>query len=165
MFSRLIFGVLIFFSFSAIAEEGEKEITIEEFLQKLSTVPDVVTRRDPFVKSPPPFTPIQQQASGDEIIPSAPVLERYPLKDYAIVAVLLGDQYPRALIKLPSKEQGKVLIVREKDKVGNKGGVITRITKEGLVVLQSVRSPLGFVDKSEVTIRIGEGGDAQGGGK
>lgn len=143
---------------SVARAEEEKEITIEEFLQKLSTVPDVVTRRDPFVKAPPPFNVVQVNA--DEIVPTAPVLERYPLRDYSIVAVLLGDQYPRALVKLPSREKGKVLIVREKDKLGNKGGVITRITKDGIVVLQSQRSPLGFVDKSEVTIRIGEGGEA-----
>ncbi len=156
MLLRLSLISLLLLPICSQAEEEEKEITIEEFLQKLSTVPDVVTRRDPFVKAPPPFNVVQ--VSTDEIVPSAPVLERYPLREYSIVAVLLGDQYPRALVRLPEREKAKVLIVREKDKLGNKGGVITRITKDGVIVLQSQRSPLGFVDKSEITIRIGEGG-------
>lgn len=146
----------------ALAADEEKEITIEEFLQKLSTVPDVTTRRDPFVKAPPPFNLVQVNA--DEIVPSAPVLERYPLKEYNILAILLGDRYPRALVRLPQRENGKVLIVREKDKLGNKGGIITRISKDGVTVLQSIRSPLGFVDKTEIIMRIGEGEKAGGGG-
>lgn len=149
----LMFGLLLPSVFAIAADDGEKEITIEEFLQKLSTVPDVVTRRDPFIKAPPPFSVVTQ---GDEIVPNAPLLERYPLKDYSVIAVLLGDKYPRALIKLPSREKGAVLIVREKDKLGNRGGIITRISKDGVTVLQSQRSPLGFVDKSEILMRIGQ---------
>jgi len=71
------------------------------------------------------------------------------------VATLLGDEYPRALLKLPAAEKGKVLIVKLKDKLGNKGGVISKILKDGIVVLQSNRSPLGFVEKSEIVLRVG----------
>lgn len=150
----LMFAVLLSASAVGAADDGEREITIEEFLQKLSTVPDVMGRRDPFVKAAPPFNAVVQ---GDEIIPNAPLLERYPLKEYSVIAVLLGDKYPRALIRLPSRDKSAVLIVREKDKLGNRGGIITRISKDGVTVLQSQRSPLGFVDKSEVLMRVGQG--------
>jgi hypothetical protein len=129
------------------------EITIEEFLQKLSTVPDVVSRKDPFIQAPPPFEIPKSLDTGINM--AAPVLERYPARDYGVVATLLGDQYPRALLRLPQAEKGKVLIVKEKDRLGNRSGVITKITSDGVVVLQTQRSPLGFVDKTEVVLRVG----------
>lgn len=141
------------------------ELTIEEFLQKLSTVPDVVSRKDPFIQAPPPFEIPKSLDAGINM--AAPVLERYPARDYGVVATLLGDQYPRALLRLPQAEKGKVLIVKEKDKLGNRSGVITKITREGIVVLQTQRSSLGFVDKTEVILSVGvvpgQAGGGQGG--
>ncbi len=133
---------------------AEEAVTIEEFLQKLSTVPDVVTRKDPFVA---PTAPFEALRSSDVAI-NAPVLERYPISQYTVVATLLGDGYPRALIRLPEQEKGKVLIVKEKDKLGQNGGVISKILGDGLIVQQSIRTPLGFVEKSEVVLRIGGSG-------
>ena len=156
------------FLFTGAHAQGEEpgangqEITIEEFLQKLSTVPDVVGRKDPFITAGPPFE-IPKKEDENAISMSAPVLERYPILQYSIVATLLGDEYPRALLKLPAAEQGKVLIVKVKDKLGNKGGVISKILKDGVVVLQSSRSPLGFVEKSEVVLRVGTDAAAQTG--
>lgn len=148
-----LLGAILWSPLAYSAEEEGKEITIEEFLQKLSTIPDVVTRKDPFVSAAPPFEIPKKEDDG--ISMNAPVLERYPLNQYIVVATLLGDQYPRALLKLPAAEKGKVLIVKIKDKLGNRGGVISKILKDGVAVLQSVRSPLGFVDKSEVVLRVG----------
>lgn len=155
---RALFTVLSFvFMASGISEanaaQRAQEMTVEEFLQQLSTVPDVMSKRDPFVKAAPPFS---DEISGGNAS-SAPILERYPVQEYSIVAVLLGDRYPRALVKLPANEKGSVVIVREKDKLGNGGGVITRISKDGVTVLQNQRSPLGFIDKSEVLIPVGKG--------
>ena len=130
----------------------EKELSIEEFLQNLSTVQDVMTRKDPFIQAPPPFE-IPRPDAGNL---NAPVLERYPVGSYSVVAVLLGEQYPRALLRLPESEQSKVVIIKEKDKLGNKGGVVSKIIKEGLVITQNQRSPLGFVDKTEVRLKVGE---------
>lgn len=135
------------------AAADDSEISIEQFLQNLSTVPDVATRKDPFIAVAPPFG--SGKVDGGYNL-NAPVLERYPASSYGVVAVLLGEQYPRALIKLPEAEKGKVVIVREKDKFGNRGGIISKINKEGLVVVQNQRSPLGFIDKTELVIRVGD---------
>jgi hypothetical protein len=163
-FSLTLICLIFLFSGARVhAEEpvtDGQEITIEEFLQKLSTVPDVVGRKDPFVTAGPPFE-IPKKEDENAISMSAPVLERYPILQYAVVATLLGDEYPRALLKLPAAEKGKVLIVKVKDKLGNKGGVISKILKDGVVVLQSSRSPLGFVEKSEVVLRVGTDAAAQ----
>jgi hypothetical protein len=142
-------------------QEGGKEISIEDFLQNLSTVPGVVSRKDPFIAAGPPFDVPQSKEDEDGgIAMGAPVLERYPVNQYSIVATLTGDQYPRALVRLPESEQSRVLIVREKDKLGNRGGVVAKIHGDGVVVMQSLRSPLGFVDKSEVILPVG-GGEAR----
>ncbi len=132
----------------------EDAVTIEDFLQKLSTVPDVTTRKDPFVSPTAPFEALRVA----DVTSNAPILERYPISQYTVVATLLGDQYPRALIRLPDQEKGKVLIVREKDKLGQNGGVISKIVNDGLIVQQSIKTPLGFVEKSEVVLRIGGAG-------
>ncbi len=132
----------------------EEAVTIEEFLQKLSTVPDVTSRKDPFVSPTAPFEALRIR----DVASNAPVLERYPIAQYTVVAVLIGDEYPRALIRLPDQEKGKVLIVKEKDKLGQNGGVITKIVNDGLIVQQSIKTPLGFVEKSEVVLKIGGAG-------
>lgn len=163
MMARKVYRQLIhtsFLFFICLMMVGEvfaedKDVTIEEFLQNLSTVPNVTTRKDPFIEAGPPFDIIQDDS---EAFLSAPLLERYPVIQYSIVATLLGDQYPRALVRLPDVEKGKVLIVREKDKLGNKGGIIKKIVREGVVVLQNQRSSLGFVDKAEILLRVGENG-------
>jgi hypothetical protein len=142
----------------ALAATDQEAVSIEEFLQKLSTIPDVVTRKDPFVS---PIAPFEALRSSD-VSSNAPVLERYPISQYTIVATLLGDKYPRALVRLPAQEGSKVLIVKEKDKMGQNGGVISKILGDGLVVQQSIRTPLGFIEKSEVVLGIGvAGGDVK----
>lgn len=138
-----------------------KEVTIEAFLQSLSTIQGVVTRKDPFVEVAPPFEiPPPESASSDENGPvlGAPLLERYSLAEYIVVAVLLGDKYPRALLKLPGetgKSGGKVVIVKEGDKLGNRKGVIKQVTSEGLIIQQAQRSKHGFVDRTEVLLKVG----------
>lgn len=139
------------------ADNAGDALTIEEFLQKLSTVPDVVSRKDPFVQPVAPYQVVQSGSGTVEGpgLSDAPVLERYPVTQYGIVATLLGDQYPRALVRLPDAERGQVLIVKLKDKLGQNGGVISKILKDGVVVLQSQRSPLGFIEKTEVVLGVG----------
>lgn len=147
---HLLLVLALFLALPARARAEEKEISIEEFLQGLSSIPGVVYRKDPFVEAPPPF----EIPKPDESSANAPVLERYPAIAYTVVAVLVGEQYPRALIRLPASEGNKVMIVREKDKLGNKHGVITKIAKEGVTVSENQRSPLGFVDKAQVVLPI-----------
>jgi hypothetical protein len=166
----LSLAVLSLYVASARAEDapaGGKELTIEEFLQSLSTVKEVVQRRDPFAEMAPPFDNLTPQSNGDDPnapVMSAPILERYPITDYEVVAVLLGDQYPRALLRLPGdtgSPDRKVVIVKEADKLGNRKGVIAKITLEGLVVQQAQRSAHGFVDKTEVLLKVGAKAEEQ----
>jgi Tfp pilus assembly protein PilP len=146
--------ILLLALLCAPAYAAPKNVTIEEFLQNLSTVPDVTSRRDPFV---PPIAPFQLGMGARNKYPT-PVLERYPVHEYAVIATLLGNEYPRALVKLPIAENGRVLIVRQGDKLGTDNGVVVKIQKDGLLVRQTQKSPLGVVDTNDIFLRISAGG-------
>lgn len=136
---------------------ASEDVSIEEFLQKLSTVPDVTSRRDPFVI---PIAPYQLDI-GERNTNATPVLERYAVHQYGVVATLLGNEYPRALIKLPKSEGERVLIVKEKDKLGTNNGVVVGIQKDGIMVRQTQKSPLGVIDTADIFLRIYPGGKQQ----
>ena len=147
--------ILNYCCFSSFVLAEETKMTVEQYLQTLSTVPGVVSKRDPFEVPEPPFTPPPAVVAQSDVDLSAPVLERYPTGEYTVLAVLIGDKYPRALIKLPSSEQGKVVIVREQDKIGNKKGVIARISQDGVHVAQKTRSKLGFQESEDLLLQFG----------
>jgi len=126
----------------------DSNLTVEEFLQQLSSVPGIFSRKDPFVSAPPPFDIVRQDSPKKE----APILERYPLGDYSVVAVMSGSKYPRALVKIPNTEQ--VLIVREKDKLGNRRGVIKKIDRLGLTVAEKQKNPFGHIEEQEVVLGV-----------
>lgn len=150
---RFLFLCLLFLK-TAVAVGAAEDVSIEEFLQKLSTVPDVTSRRDPFVI---PIAPYQLDV-GEKNTNATPVLERYAVHQYSVVATLLGNEYPRALIKLPKTEGERVLIVREKDRLGTNSGVVVGIQKDGIMVRQTQKSPLGVIDTADIFLRIYPGG-------
>lgn len=154
MIKKLIYGIFIALTIAPSAFGAEENLSIEEFLQKLSTIPDVTTRRDPFVV---PIAPYQVDI-GEKNNSVTPVLERYAVHQYTVVATLLGNEYPRALIRLPESEGNRVLIVKEKDKLGTNSGVILDIKKDGIMVRQTQRSPLGVIDTVDIFLRIYPGG-------
>lgn len=147
--------VLFLFSSNSNGEDStEKEKkTIEEYLRSIVSAESILAKRDPFVKSTPPFE-VPTTEDINAINMSAPVLERYPANKYSVVATLLGDQYPRALLRLPQEEKGRVLIVKEKDKIGNNGGFVTKISKESVVVLESKKTPMGKIVTEEIQLRF-----------
>ena len=171
---KLILALSLFTFRAGAAARGEdapgtKDKSIEDFLQEHSTVKEVVQRRDPFAEFPPPFeTPrsgLNSEPDPNAPDMGAPILERYTIAEYEVVAVLLGDQYPRALLRLPGEggqaSSRKVVIVKEADKLGNRKGVISKITLEGIYVQQAQRSAHGFVDKTEVLLKVGAKADDQ----
>ncbi|NUM88017.1 MAG: pilus assembly protein PilP [Bdellovibrionales bacterium] len=140
------------------------DLTIEQFLQQLSTVPGVLHRKDPFVKSTPPYQSILdswRSLNGEAGRPETD-LERYEIKDYRVRAVLLGDIYNRALVGVPNAT-GSVMIVRENDRLGNRGGVITKIDRVGVTVVQKTKSRTGVVDNTTVVLPVGDQNAAGGG--
>lgn len=142
------------------AQGSEKviEASIEDFLQNLSTVPKVLDRRDPFEESKPSFIKEEKLDNGigeamaitanDEL----PPLERYPAEQYRVKAVLLGDKYPRALVLAPN---GGTAIVKESARLGDKNGVIERIDRTGIQVLEKIKNTFGSYDNVTVNLPVG----------
>lgn len=159
-FSLLLLWGLIF-SPTALAVVAEKkndqEITVEEFLQKLSSVPNVLGRRDPFEKQRPPF---EFMRPDSQMALNIPILQRFPAQAYQVVAILVGDIYSRGLVRLP--DSSKIMIVREKDKLGNRNGVIKKILKDGLIVEETKKNDAGFVDRNEVLLSLQVSGGSGG---
>lgn len=139
-------------------DDASESSSVEDFLQNLSSVPKVLDRRDPFQEGKPSFLKEEKvdsgvdeataRISGDEI----PPLERYALEQYAVKAVLLGDQYPRALLKTPD---GMVAIVKENSRLGDKNGVIEKIDRNGIQVLEKIRNTFGSFDNVSQTLPVG----------
>lgn len=133
----------------APAPAASPKMSIEDYMQQLSTVPFVLNRRDPFVKATAPFLEVK---SPETINTSASLLERYPLKSYVLMATLIGEVYSRALVKIPGEE--KILIIRERDRIGNQGGFVKKIIKDKVLVEEMKRSDRGFVDKVEAALTL-----------
>lgn len=148
--------LFIFMSLAAVKSEAAKrndtfrDMSVLQYLQELSSVPNVTKREDPFEEPPPPFVvPREPTVSKKDtpqeavIVPSNPPLERFPLREYGVVAVLLGDKYPRALVKINSSGSNNrpwpLMIVKEGDRIGSRNGVIQKIYANGLSVEETVK--------------------------
>ena len=123
--------------------------TVEEYIQKLTSIPSVFERRDPFVKSGPPFTAPRRE---DEESPIASTeLERHAVLEYKIIAVMLGDLYNRALILSPEK---RTFIIREKDRLGNRRGIIKSISINSIQVVEKIKRQDGTRTTQEIALAV-----------
>lgn len=174
---------------SAAAEPNEnpadpsRGMSVEDFLQRLSSVRNVLRRRDPFEDTEPEFVKkfraseeaLRRQKEAErlrqlelsknqqstepvvEINPEdLPPLERFPSEEYEIVAVLMGGNSPKALVRVP--KDGGTRIVQTKMALGDRGGVISEITPDGLVVDEKIRNNFGTFDIERITIPVGSAG-------
>ncbi len=100
-------------------------------------------KRDPFrlpkylidkitYKPPPPI--IENQVIDDRVEP----IMRWPAKEYLLVGIIWEVQSPKALIK---DLQGRVHVVKLRDRLGNKDGIVTAI-KEGAITVTEKKFPL-----------------------
>lgn len=155
----LIFFVFLFgIGGDAFAQTGgEEEMSVEEFMQGLSSVRKVFNRRDPFEENQPSYVKEEKPAvldeakietAADELHP----LERYPVSNYTVKAVLLGDRYPRALLKLPN---GGSAVVQEKMRLGDKNGIIEKIDRTGLKVIEKIKNNFGSFDTISSQLSVG----------
>lgn len=132
-------------------------MSVEEFLQRLSSVRKVLNRRDPFEENNPSYVkedaPITIGEARLEINnEEQPPLERYPVEAYTVKAVLLGDRYPRALLQLPG---GGSVIVEEKMRLGDKNGIIEKIDRTGLKVVEKIKNNFGSFDDITQQLLVG----------
>ena len=145
----------------ARAQEGsqavEEEMSVEEFLQRLSSVRKVLNRRDPFEENNPSYVKEEVQVTIGEArievnTEEQPPLERYPVESYTVKAILVGDRYPRALVQIPG---GASAIVEEKMRLGDKNGIIERIDRSGVKVIEKIKNNFGSFDDITQQLPVG----------
>lgn len=78
-------------------------------------------------------------------------LERFPVTDFKVVAIITGPLRMRAMLVAPD---GKTHYVSEKMKMGVRDGVIARITTKTVVVREKVVNPLGEVEMFDTEIGL-----------
>src|SRR6185437_4311903 len=93
---------------------------------------DLLTQRDPFKM------PVLPQAS----IPQSE-LELFPTTQYKLVGVIHGENQLRAMISAPN---GKTYFVKKGVLLGNKKGVIRKITESAVVVREKITNVLGDLE-------------------
>ena len=106
-----------------------------------ATIQDFAGFRDPF-KSPE----LQTTAAG-----AVSPLEKYILTEYKLTGVMTGPRRMRAMIQAPD---GKSHFVSEGMKLGNRGGIIKRITTKSVIVTERSVNALGEEEftRSEISI-------------
>ncbi len=145
-------------------------MSAEDFLQRLSTVRNVLRRRDPFEDTEPEFVKKMRASRGlkpkeeeeddepkEEVVinpEDLPPLERFPAEQYEVLAVLVGRKNPRALVRIPGSGGNRV--VQKNMAIGDRGGVISDISTEGLVVDEKIRNNFGTFDTEQITIPVGQ---------
>lgn len=150
-FAGLAFIGLAFGSASALAASAPGgEATVEEYIQKFSSVPSVLDRRDPFIKATQPYAAAQQVPNEFANFPVT-ALQRHALSEYRVIAVMHGDSYSRALVATPDK---KVIIVREKDRISKRFNLVKKITDNGLIVIERSKGPRGKMVEREQSLAI-----------
>ena len=175
-FSKIFAYVPIFllgFLPPAHAQEGEsgevpsteESMSVEEFLQRLSSVRKVLNRRDPFEQNKPSYVKEDDQQSliGEAKVEmnneELPPLERFPVEAYTVKMILVGDRYPRALLQIP---RGGKAIVEEKMRLGDKNGIIEKIDRNGLTVTEKIRNNFGSYDDVVQRLPVGVAKSVEG---
>lgn len=146
---------------SKIEESAEPEMeekTIAEILQGLTVIDNVMSRRDPFEKHTPEIFKnagkVEEKPSENNVGEDTPELLRFSASNYTVLAVLLGDVYPRAIVKTP---KGNTFIVKEAEKIGNRDGVIGKIDDAGVIVEEKIKNQYDKFSKIEIKLPLSGG--------
>lgn len=93
--------------------------------------------------------PFKQPLITDTETPKSD-LERFAVTDFKVVAIITGPLRMRAMIVAPDS---KTHYISEKMKIGNRDGVVVKITTKTIVVREKVVNPLGEVELFDTEMR------------
>lgn len=107
---------------------------------------DPAGKRDPFV----PFLKVDEKAVRADL-ESLPPLQRFDLGELKFVGVIWGRGITRALVE---DGEGKGYTVAVGTRIGNSGGVVTRITDKEIVVREEFRDYTGRKVERESSLTL-----------
>lgn len=105
-----------------------------------ATAESLSSLRDPF-----------QRPKFKEYSRTIPDLEKYPIDQYELLGVITGPYRMRAMVRDPNQ---KTHLVSVKTRIGNRSGVIKKITPVSLVVREKILNVFGREESSETELRL-----------
>lgn len=102
---------------------------------------DLMSYRDPFYP----------QIVRKEVGKGASPLENYELEELKLSGIIRDKNVYRALIRTPD---GRHFVVKENDKIGINGGIITKISKDKLEIRETLRYHTGETKNITKTLKL-----------
>lgn len=101
--------------------------------------------RDPFVPL------IKSKDDKDKIKGGGAPLEEFETVDLNLIAILWNKKGYYAVIKLPD---GKAYTIREGAKLGLSGGIVSKITKDAVIINEKVRDLRGMMTAKDTILKL-----------
>ena len=137
---------LVLWTWNAIAETpaapaatDENEATVPLAAQEESATDTYLKMRDPF--KPPELSVAEERPKTE--------LEKYPATDFQLLGVLTGPLKVSAILRDP---EGKTYYVSENLRIGQRNGVIKRITTQSIIVREKIVNAIGREENVDTEI-------------
>ena len=138
-------------SIAALSKEEQNEIflgTQGRFFTRQGVDPF-----EPFMRVPEAEVSPAEQAKLNIRPPQTP-LERYDVAQLKLTAILMAPGKTRALVE---ESSGKGYVINEGTYIGNKGGQVSKILKDRIVIEEKYLDVLGNVAVRDVEIKLRRG--------
>lgn len=137
----------------------EKKVGAPEAAEVEKSQPDKEPYSYTSAGKPDPFVPLiadileksKASASNSRDQEYLTPLQKYELKDLKLVAVVVSDNEPTAMLEDPT---GYGYFVRKNMLVGPNEGVVERVTPDGLIIKEKFYNSLGEVEPKISTLTI-----------
>ncbi|MEM6730433.1 MAG: pilus assembly protein PilP [Myxococcota bacterium] len=106
-----------------------------------------VGKRDPFRSYLADLTEAQTEVQRRPV----QATERFELDQYRLTGLITGTSQPKALVEDP---EGIGHTVRIGSYMGRNGGIVTRITSDGIIVTEEFRAPTGELVKVPIAVKL-----------
>jgi Tfp pilus assembly protein PilP len=110
-------------------------------IAKIEISKEILKQRDPFKK---PIISVPKDGPQTD-------LEVFPLEKFQMLGVMTGGEHLRAMVLAPN---GKTYFVQEKMTIGDRKGIIKRITDQQIQVRERVVNVLGIEETVNSTIDL-----------
>ncbi len=138
------------------AEEMTEEMIREEISNIIGKKEEFYTRKgridpfEPFLRQPEPDVVSEEQARIERRVPRTP-LEKIDMSQLRLTSILRMPEKTRALVQ---ESSGKGYVVSEGTYIGNKGGQLSKILKDRIVVEEKYLDVFGKVSVRERELKL-----------
>ena len=139
--NQLLIILISIFSPTFLKAESPEALMLGNVPLTLQTANKI---RDPFRKPQP-------KVEKDQVTKKVPEIETLAVEELRLVGVITGPKKRKALVTGPS---GKMFILTEGIRVGQRHGVIKRISENNVLVQERLTNLLGEEERYETTIEF-----------